>query len=807
MNNRDIFIQEYPAHSSRTVQLADGGMAYPYSALAVGRIEGLYRSLPALMSDDATNKDNWYVVNIDDDTTNGHIQAVAVLGATSEDQAKSWAIKTIGVHLNASPRAWNIALTSAKALKNFLDRSASRGSFAISQTMLDTIAKQITDTPVKWLSQDSCQLASHNGNTSELLHELVKQDDQAQLVDSMNSADLACLLAELGAEEEDYNAIVVQYAKFDDFINRMNQAMGKAAVNKLSIANFTKTKPFKRNNVVNIALLWDLSDGQSMTIVFHNPDSTPSKLQAGDILTSWKFMLNKRDITAAVSPEQGKNAQPTVIAQRMMLIAEKNSARFVRTNAKKDEKVKALSELELANENTQNEIARILAQNEALQKEIDAVVAQNANSPSVIQERPKDWRTNLANARDVAKSLGIETKGKKLERLVKDIDIFDDNEVKKELLAEFKALAGRLVLPKGYMFDLSGAEKSINNAGVLDLSAWIKKQGKTDTNSIRIELRTIPDSSQGVIFNSVHFYTDDKKTKTELDKLNYPRYDDMGTSSPTTPKTIVAKMEEFLTKAVFPKIEYLKVMNSTNVDVSKLPEIGIAEITDIGNENIYFEKDGKHYISKVGNPQLYALGEWDFAKYPDGKFFSPELSNKKSVFEALTQYGWSLDTVSGGISKTFAGLAEAGSISDGSRTLSAYFDSRERYLAVTDNNAPTGGAIITETEIDLRDYGYNTKAFEKAAKAFNEKVEAYVLKRRELVNTPTSNLDRDFLQSIIDGKDTGLEPKAITAKIRQIVVDAKGKNDTEILVLADQAAKAYAAQVKAKAAAKLAEVQ
>lgn len=399
MNNRDIFIQEYPAHSSRTVQLADGGMAYPYSALAVGRIEGLYRSLPAVMSDDATDKDNWYVVNIDDDATCGHIQAVAVLGATSQDQAKSWAIKTIGVYLNTAPRAWNLAITSAKALKNLLDRSASRGSFPISQDMLDTIAKQITDTPVKWLSQDSCQLTSHNGNTSELLHELVKQDDQAQLVDSMNSADLACLLAELGAEEEDYNAIIVQYAKFDDFINRMNQAMGKAAVNKLSIANFTKTKPFKRNNVVNIALLWDLSDGQSMTIVFHNPDSTPSKLQAGDILTSWKFMLNKRDITAAVSPEQGKNAQPTIIAQRMMMIAEKNSARFVRTNAKKDEKVKALSELESANENTQNEIARILAQNEALQNEIDAVVVQNANSPSVIQERPiqKDDDSAKAN--------------------------------------------------------------------------------------------------------------------------------------------------------------------------------------------------------------------------------------------------------------------------------------------------------------------------------------------------------------------------------------------------------------------------
>ena len=114
-------------------------------------------------------------------------------------------------------------------------------------------------------------------------------------------------------------------------------------------------------------------------------------------------------------------------------------------------------------------------------------------------------------------------------------------------------------------------------------------------------------------------------------------------------------------------------------------------------------------------------------------------SNKKSVFEALTRYGWSLDAVLGGVSKTFAGLAEAGAISDGSRNLNADFDSRERYLAVTDNDAPTGGAIIPETEIDLRDYGYNAEAFAKAAKAFNEKVEAYVLKRRELAQQSEQN--------------------------------------------------------------------
>ncbi len=112
--------------------------------------------------------------------------------------------------------------------------------------------------------------------------------------------------------------------------------------------------------------------------------------------------------------------------------------------------------------------------------------------PEPTQDRPTDYRTNLANARAVAKSLGIETKGKKLERLVMDID----------------------------------------------------------------------------------------------------------------------------------KAEALP--NRDELDPTKLAELGVATITSIAHaENIYIEKDGKQYFSKVGNPQLYALGEWDFAKYPEGKLAAP----------------------------------------------------------------------------------------------------------------------------------------------------------------------------------------
>jgi len=45
----------------------------------------------------------------------------------------------------------------------------------------------------------------------------------------------------------------------------------------------------------------------ALTIYFHNPDTTPNKINPNDELVSWKWLLNKKDITIVVAPEQGKD--------------------------------------------------------------------------------------------------------------------------------------------------------------------------------------------------------------------------------------------------------------------------------------------------------------------------------------------------------------------------------------------------------------------------------------------------------------------------------------------------------------------
>jgi hypothetical protein len=176
-------------------------------------------------------------------------------------------------------------------------------------------------------------------------------------------------------------------------------------------------------------------------------------------------------------------------------------------------------------------------------------------------------------------------------------------------------------LPKGFKIDLSSAEKAIDDASMSSVEAWITNKGKLDTDALRIELRVSP--STWYIANSVHIYTDNQSAKKAFNKHDYQRYGDIGVASPKTPKEIIAKMELYLTKVIFPEIEDQKVVNSKTIEPSKLSKLGMANIESIGDENIYIEKDGKYYISKVGNTEHYALGEWDFAKYPEGKPAAP----------------------------------------------------------------------------------------------------------------------------------------------------------------------------------------
>ena len=93
------------------------------------------------------------------------------------------------------------------------------------------------------------------------------------------------------------------------------------------------SEPFKKNGTTNIAMVFELVDGQTITCFLHNPDKTPNQLKPDDILVAWRWMLNKKDITILVAPEKGKDQNINEIGRRVMALAKKNSKRFTDANA------------------------------------------------------------------------------------------------------------------------------------------------------------------------------------------------------------------------------------------------------------------------------------------------------------------------------------------------------------------------------------------------------------------------------------------------------------------------------------------
>lgn len=167
-----------------------------------------------------------------------------------------------------------------------------------------------------------------------------------------------------------FDALVAPYAKLERRMELLRGVMERAGGDVKPIA-MQITDPFKQRGVANVAAIFELSDGQTVSIYFHNPDVTPNKMAPTDEVISWKWLLNKKDITIVVAPERGADLNVREVARRIMRLAEKNSAAFQRMNAKRAERMQSIQALkdeisglegELAAAERELEVAKVSAE-------------------------------------------------------------------------------------------------------------------------------------------------------------------------------------------------------------------------------------------------------------------------------------------------------------------------------------------------------------------------------------------------------------------------------------------------------------
>ena len=396
------YIKTGTAHANQLTEDRYGNEQTRYSRYETGFIEGEYRDMLALIADETgfdglgfdakagSNDDSWHVVNLFEN--GGHyVDSVAIGGALDEDHALSLATTQFdclgadygvlvgyaeGMQFDhmTDDQAWSI-----DAISKLLDNPSQDKHYLpiITSKELQEEATRAAFNDVQW---DNLTLSSHGGSLANLYTDMIRADTFKELTQEF---DLQQALIDLEAEEAEFDSIMDTVNRLPMLKDRLFRAMSQASNETLSVTNVTQTKPFKRGGVVNVAFVFDLSDGQKLSIWFHNPDSTPSKLLAGDMMVSWKWLLNKRDVTAILSPINGQDVKIPTLARQMMLLASKNSKNFKRAQERKAKRDADINEAQSNIEQKKQTIEQLDKDIASLKDQIDAAMQQNKSKANI----------------------------------------------------------------------------------------------------------------------------------------------------------------------------------------------------------------------------------------------------------------------------------------------------------------------------------------------------------------------------------------------------------------------------------------
>lgn len=245
-----------------------------------------------------------------------------MLGFLTEGQARA-------AYLGSFDRDWqglqSIVACSISQLKWWLAHGDMRRPLSLDQLPFDGT----TDMEKTFWTADAEPV---NKTLHKLMYELRVDDSQQNLL--LDAVTMADFMAdpEFQGERMVLDALVVEVGRMTQKMDLLQRVMAGAG-GAVQPVRYTISDPVRSRGVLMVAVLFELSDGQAVTIWFHNPDTTPAKLTPMDDLISWKWMLNKKDVTIVIAPERGKELNVREVARRVMKLAERNSAKFQQANA------------------------------------------------------------------------------------------------------------------------------------------------------------------------------------------------------------------------------------------------------------------------------------------------------------------------------------------------------------------------------------------------------------------------------------------------------------------------------------------
>ena len=178
-----------------------------------------------------------------------------------------------------------------------------------------------------------------------------------------------------------------------------------------------------------------LSDGQSISLIFHSPSGKTDTITNSDTLVAFRFLLNKRDVTNVVSPARGRDISLKQVTMALSNLIERNTAKFQKAQARqaaiKSEIATVLEEGDKLEQQQSNliedgdklkaEVAAFAEQliavnyqankqedlNEELQKEIDSAKLREKERHEVPPPQPVEPTALTIAARLIASLTGL----------------------------------------------------------------------------------------------------------------------------------------------------------------------------------------------------------------------------------------------------------------------------------------------------------------------------------------------------------------------------------------------------------------
>lgn len=193
-----------------------------------------------------------------------------------------------------------------------------------------------------------------------------------------------------------FEAIVIdKFSRTEHRMNAVVRVLNKhLSGSQINALPAVVEEPKKSGSFAYVTVQLPFSDGQVVSVIFHSPEGDKKKIAPTDTIIAFRWLLNKRDITHLVAPEDGSEVSLETIGKRVTQLVEKNSARFERTQKEAAAERKALEE---ARENVgkaevkQQELMDAIA---ALNDKAITVDAKLANAQAEL-ERQKAYNAEL----------------------------------------------------------------------------------------------------------------------------------------------------------------------------------------------------------------------------------------------------------------------------------------------------------------------------------------------------------------------------------------------------------------------------